>query len=537
MNQAIPGAGTPASPLRAPGMGSPAEAMATEPAPSAGNILVVDDESLVLNAVGRALEREGFTVTTGASLADCRERLREQSFDVLLLDQVLPDGDGSVAAGELAREDLAPAIVVMTGQGSVAKAVEAMRNGAFDYVTKPFGMPDLTMRLRRAIEHRSLVRRMRVVERQDRRGRRNESEWLSPRMLELEALGRRYAASDAPILVLGETGVGKDRLARLIHRWSARSNEGFVTLDCAGLAPTLLQSELFGHERGSFTGAEGRREGLLELAHHGTLFMDEIGELAPEVQAVFLRALESKRFRRVGGNRELSSDFRLVAATNRELEEASQSGKFRADLFYRINTLVLMIPPLRERLEDLPILVRQLVASSGGADEPIGADVLAALRSYDWPGNIRELRNVVERARILSGDGHLRVEHLMLPGSRRHEFTPLQGAVVVPATAAPVSALASQAPASSPSSPSSTTLRSDGSFPTLDELERAHILEALGRTQGNKAAAARILGTSLTTLKRRLKELGQAEGSGDGSGESTDSTDPTDSVDYDGDEG
>ena len=518
MSQAISGIGNPASPV-APPMTSPTDLATTEPAPTtAGNILVIDDEALVLSAVGRALEREGFTVTTGASLADCRERLREQAFDVLLLDQVLPDGDGSVAAGELAREDLAPAIVVMTGQGSVAKAVEAMRNGAFDYVTKPFGIPDLTMRLKRAIEHRSLVRRMRVAERQDRRGRRAESGWLSPRMLELEALARRYAASDAPILVLGETGVGKDRLARLIHRWSQRSNEGFVTLDCAGLAPTLLQSELFGHERGAYTGAEARREGLLELSHHGTLFMDEIGELAPEVQAIFLRALESKRFRRVGGNRELTSDFRLVAATNRNLEEASQSGKFRADLFYRINTLVLVIPPLRERLEDLPILVRQLVASSGGEDQPIAGDVLTALRSYDWPGNIRELRNVVERARILSGDGPLRAEYLMLPGARREPAAALGTVFTGAATPAIPPPPAPQPPAAAmPAAPPAPPTKSDNAFPTLEELERAHIREALGRTQGNKAAAARILGTSLTTLKRRLKELGQAEASGESS--------------------
>ncbi|MBK7972613.1 MAG: sigma 54-interacting transcriptional regulator [Deltaproteobacteria bacterium] len=530
MSQAISGIGNPASPSSPPPMTAPSDLPATESTlTTTGNILVIDDEALVLSAVGRALEREGFAVTTGASLADCRDRLREQAFDVLLLDQVLPDGDGSVAAGELAREDLAPAIVVMTGQGSVAKAVEAMRNGAFDYVTKPFGIPDLTMRLRRAIEHRSLVRRMRVAERQDRRGRRAESEWLSPRMLELEALARRYAASDAPILVLGETGVGKDRLARLIHRWSQRSNEGFVTLDCAGLAPTLLQSELFGHERGSFTGAEGRREGF-ELAHHGTLFMDEIGELAPEVQAIFLRALESKRFRRVGGNRELTSDFRLVAATNRNLEEASQNGKFRADLFYRINTLVLVIPPLRERLEDMPILVRQLVASSGGDDHPIADEVLAALHSYDWPGNIRELRNVVERARILSGDGPIRIEHLLLPGARRIETTiaaSAHGFAATSVTPPPAAQPASQLIPAVPPPPAPIAARSDNPFPTLDELERAHIREALARTQGNKAAAARILGTSLTTLKRRLKELGQAEAGGDA----------TDSGDDDSDEG
>ncbi len=482
-----------------------------------GNILIIDDEALVLSAVGRSLEREGFTVTTGGSLADCRTRLREQTFDVLLLDQVLPDGDGSVAAAEIAADDLAPAIVVMTGQGSVAKAVEAMRNGAFDYVTKPFGMPDLSMRLRRAIEHRALARRMRVAERQDRRGQRSDFEWRSPRMRELKTLARHYAASEAPILVLGETGVGKDRLARLIHRWSARSGEGFVTLDCAGLHPTLLQSELFGHERGSFTGAEGRREGLLELAHHGTLFMDEIGELVPEVQAVFLRALESKRFRRVGGNRELVSDFRLVAATNRDLGAASQSGKFRADLYYRINTLVLTIPPLRERIDDMPILVRQLASSSGAEEDIATPEVLDALSSYEWPGNIRELRNVIERARILSHGGAIRAEHLMLPNSRR--LVP-----IVPAP--PPLAMPSPTPPAAPLAPavaSTTTVVAGGSFLTLDELERNHIIEALGRTGGNKAAAARLLGTSLTTLKRRLKELGHAaNASADGDDDSTD---------------
>ncbi len=472
--------------------GAPARAATGEPPARVGRVLVIDDEPLVVSAVQRALEREGFTVTTGGSIADCRARLREQSFDVLLLDQVLPDGDGTAAAAELASEDQAPAVVVMTGQGSVAKAVEAMRNGAYDYVTKPFGMADLPVRLRRAIEHRALERRIRVAERQDRRGTKPEIEWASPRMREMEALAHRYAASEAPILILGETGVGKDRLARLLHRWSPRRNEGYVTLDCAGLHPTLLNSELFGHERGSFTGAQGRREGLLELAHLGTLFMDEIGELVPEVQAMFLRALESKRFRRVGGNRELASDFRLLAATNRDLAGASQSGKFRSDLFYRINTLVLTIPPLRERLEDLPLLVHQLITSGGGPDIAIAPEVLDALRGYHWPGNIRELRNVIERARILCHGDVLSVDHLLLPGSGAPE--PLVASATLP-------------PARPSSPPAPAAPAAGQHFPTLEEIERNHIQEALARTNGNKAAAARILGTSLTTLKRRLKEL------------------------------
>jgi DNA-binding NtrC family response regulator len=368
-------------------------------------ILVVDDESGVRFGVRDYLEQHGFRVDEADACARGREVFRLSLPDVVLLDYSLPDGDALDLLAEWRLADPSVPVVILTGHGTIELAVRAIQAGADHFLTKPVALPTLLVILRRLLEGRR-ERRQRLA-RQSRHAR----EALDPFLGDSAAIGRlaehagKVAAVDSPLLIQGETGVGKGVLAAWLHAQSPRADEAFVDLNCAGLSHELLQSELFGHEKGSFTSAQSAKVGLLEVAHRGTVFLDEIGDMDPAVQPKLLKVLEEKQLRRVGGVQDLRIDIRLIAASHQDLTRLVGEKKFRSDLYFRINTHVLTIPPLRERPEDVPLLahciLRRVAADLSRPDATLSPEAEEALRRHPWPGNIRELRNVLERAVLL----------------------------------------------------------------------------------------------------------------------------------------
>ena len=448
------------------------------------SILVVDDEELTLRTIGKALREEGFEVLTATSGEQALEVFAAEKPDLVLLDVVLPGLDGIEVLRRLKQEQPAAIVVMMSAYQVVERAVEAMKLGAYDYLLKPFPLGDLTATVRRAAE--ILALRLRVdVTVETARGRYNFGRMVTrnPRMQEVLALASKAAESDrTTILIQGESGTGKEVLAKAIHYHSPRAPMPLLEVNCAALPDTLLESELFGYEPGAFTDARRRKEGLLERADGGTVFLDEIGNMSPAVQAKLLRVLEEGTFMHLGGTRPIRVDVRVIAATNRNLKEAAAKGQFRDDLFYRLNVVPLAIPPLRERREDtLPLaldllqeLNRELKKSFTGFS-PEAAELL--LR-YPWQGNIRELKNVLERSMILATDDIIEAAHL--PKEIRDYSREAAPAVLpVPGT---------------------------NHFPTLREMEDRYISEVLAATGNNKAKAARILGIHPTSLLRRLRK-------------------------------
>ncbi len=429
------------------------------------NILILDDEAAVRTSFAFYLGRKGFAVTEAGTLAEGRQALMSQSVDGLLLDVNLPDGSGLDWIREVREARPATAIVVMTGIGDIPMAVQAMREGADHFVTKPVDMAELEVFLRKSLELGGLRRGNRAAQRQARRAAPFFGECAAARTLVEQA--RLALQHDAPVLLLGETGTGKGVLARWIHEQGARQAMPFVEVSCAGLPRDLLASELFGHTRGAFTSAVADKEGLLDVADGGTLFLDEIGELDPPTQSQFLTVLEGKRYRRLGEVRERRSEFRLVCATSRVLTDEVEAGRFRADLYFRLNVLPITVPPLRERTADLPGLVSHLLGVLGAGALRVSPEVIAFLAAYPWPGNIRELSHALERALLLAGRGSLEPEH----------FAWLRTAPR--ATPAPAAA------------------------PARDELARFE--QAVRDHGGNVESAARALGLSRATLYRRLK--------------------------------
>ncbi|MHC4923041.1 MAG: sigma-54-dependent transcriptional regulator [Planctomycetota bacterium] len=436
-------------------------------------VLVVEDEDPMRELVCEELTGRGLPAEGAASLAAAREALDARRAEVVLLDVRLPDGDGIDLLRELRSEPGGPEVVVLTGHGNVNDAVEAMRLGAFHYTTKPFVLDEVEMVVRRAAERSSLARRARALERLTASGDALVGE--SPALAGVMELVERMAESDAPVLVQGETGVGKELVARAVHLRSPRRGGPFVVVNCGALQEGLLESEIFGHEKGAFTGAVKAREGLAEVADGGTLFLDEIGEMPAALQVKLLRVLQDGEVRRVGSNRVHRVDVRFVAATNRDLEEAVREGTFREDLYYRIRVLPVAVPPLRERLDDLPALLDHFLARARrrGAPPRVTERALAALRAYGWPGNVRELRNIAERMAVLTpGDT---VDLAQVPAEIR--------------------------------SPGSTADAGGEGYPadrSLAEIERHHIFKVLDDCGGNKTRAASVLGITVRTLYNRL---------------------------------
>jgi DNA-binding NtrC family response regulator len=448
-----------------------------------GSILVADDEVELMTVLTESLRDEGFRVAGVTGAAAALDHLRAGEFDVLLSDLMMPGTDGI----ELLRQALAvdPHLVgvIMTGQGSIPTAVEAMKVGAFDYLLKPFRLQQVLPVLDRAVAVRRLrlenVRLRRVLERLTFESPRYQIVGTSPGLRKVLQLVEKVAGTDATVLVRGESGTGKELVARAVHGNSPRREKPLVTVNCATLQEHLLESELFGHEKGAFTGADRAKTGLVEVAEGGTLFIDEVAETAPALQAKLLRVLEDGHYRRVGDTRERAADLRVVAATNKSLEDEVKAGRFRADLFHRLNVLAVTLPPLRERREDVPLLVDHFLRTRPLGKTPMTVDpaALDVLRRYDWPGNVRELANVIERAQILAEGASITTDDLP---------------ETVTAAAGPAAAV--------PDGPDA-----------LEGVERRHVAEVLRKAGGNKVRAAKALGVSRRTLYRLIEKYGLGE--------------------------
>jgi len=377
-----------------------------------GSILLVDDEPNILKTVTIALEAAGYAVTAYLNPLQAVEAMREHVFDLAFFDLKMQPIDGLQLLREARRLSPETTAIIMTAHGSVDSAVEAMKLGAHDYLEKPFEFTELRHFVERVYEYHRLRREVRQLrEELDRYEGMGEIVTRSERMKGVMSLAMQVAPSGIAVLIEGESGTGKELLAHLIHQKSPRQENAFIPVNCTALAENLLESELFGHVRGAFTGAVKDRQGRFEVADGGTVFLDEVGEIPPSVQVKLLRFLQSKEFERVGESATRRVDVRVLAATNRDLEAAVERGAFREDLFYRLNAVRLKIPPLRERVEDIPLLVQHFLKKFGSASE-VSAEALLALQGYVWKGNVRELENVIERAVILARGGQIELQHL-----------------------------------------------------------------------------------------------------------------------------
>jgi len=456
-------------------------------------ILFADDETHLCELMRMELPRLGHEVQTCGDGQAALELLSRDNFDVAILDIQMPGLRGTDVLAH--RDDAFPhtEVVLLTGHASLETAVEALRHGAFDYLTKPCKWAELEAVLRRIAEKRALAHENLAL-RQQLRARGGDIEprlvGSSSAMQAVRDMIRTIAPTDCAVLILGETGTGKELVARSLHEQSLRAGKPFVPVNCGAIPENLVESELFGHRKGAFTGADQHRKGLVEVADGGTLFLDEIGELDKQIQVKLLRFLESGEIRRVGENEPFRVDVRVICATNRSLKEMVDEGTFRQDLYFRINTFELYLPPLRERREDIPELVEHLIGRKwpGRRRVEVAPEALELMMSYDWPGNVRELANVVERALILSGGEPITCQHLPLH---------LQDAS---SSAVPVPALPQTMPTQTVMPEQPLTLR---------DLEREHILRVLAKHNGRKPAAAKELGISLKTLYNKLHQMVQ----------------------------
>jgi DNA-binding NtrC family response regulator len=433
-------------------------------------LLLVDDDVEYRSSVARRFVRRGFQVQEASSGEEALDLAERRQFDVVVLDMVMPGMSGLDVLEKLRASNPECEIIMLTGQATVETAVEAMKKGAYDYLTKPFPLAELEVLIEKAYERRKLSKenmQLKAV-----LGRSEPSSDIigrSPAMREVFRLIERAGPTDKAILIQGESGTGKELVARALQRQSLRADKPLVVINCAALSETLLESELFGHEKGAFTGAVAAKPGLFEIADGGTLFIDEIGELAGNLQAKLLRVLEDGSMRRVGSVKERHVNVRLLAATNRDMTEEVNAGRFREDLFYRINVMSLQLPPLREREGDIRLLIQRFL----GADWRIDDEALHAMEAYGWPGNVRQLINAIERAKILADDKTIQLFDLPAEITR-------------------------------PRTPGHAQPSVNGD--RLEDLERAHVVEILTRERGNKARAARALGVNRRSLYRILEK-------------------------------
>jgi two-component system, NtrC family, response regulator AtoC len=444
-------------------------------------ILVLDDDKFLRTLVQERLERNGHEVLVAGTVAEARALVERIHPDFALLDIKLPDGEGTEIL-KLLKQETDAAAVMMTAHATVRSAVEALQLGAHDYLEKPFSLERLDASIAALMELTALRREVRAL--RARHGPGNNVLGDSPAMREVMSLVERVApAGNTTVLITGETGTGKGMLAHALHALSPRARRPFINVTCSALAESVMESELFGHEKGAFTDARSTKQGLVELADKGTLFLDEIGELSGNVQGKLLRFIEEKRFRRVGGTKDLGVDARVLAATNRDLEKEVEEGRFRADLFYRLSVVPLRIPPLRERNGDVALLAKTFLGEFcrefGKQIRRIAPEAMELLERHPWPGNVRELRNVLERSVLLADGPELTPE--MLPEEVRRG--PVRGTgVLIPL---------------------------DPEGMDLEELERQLLAAALKRAGGNRTEAGRLLGLSRHQIRNRLLKWGQ----------------------------
>src|ERR1051325_6132344 len=380
-------------------------------------IIVLEDDLVVRKNLEQQLRYKRYDVASANTLAAAQELLNKDNFDLMIVDVRLPDGEGTELLKQLQARPVKPLVVMISGFGTVDLAVECMSNGAFTFLTKPFSTEQLAVTLKKAEEHTQLVKVNQFLSHAEDENSGYELLGKSRPIEELRQLIRKVARTQATVLIQGESGTGKELVARAIYRESPRAHAPFIKVNCAAIPENLIESEFFGHEKGSFTGAINKREGRFELAHGGTILLDEVSEVSPQVQAKLLRVLQERELERVGGNRTIKVDVRVIATTNRNLEQSVEKKEFRQDLFFRLNVVPILVPPLRERMEDVLYLCEQfmyrMARKHGVRVAGISPDCQAALMAHSWPGNVRELQNVIERAVILCSDGQeLQPEHL-----------------------------------------------------------------------------------------------------------------------------
>ena len=442
-----------------------------------GSILVADDDADIRDILSETLNSLGSRVITAANGRECLDKLDKEAPELLLLDIEMPVKNGLEVLKELRQKGRDTTAIMITAYGTIERAVQAMKEGAFDFITKPFDLDHIVLIVEKALERERLKRGLeRFSEEESQRYRLIGGESL--KMREAIETAKKAASSRSTVLLLGESGTGKEVFARAIHNWSDRRHEPFIAINCVGLGKELLESELFGHEKGAFTGAHQLKKGKMELAHGGTVFLDEVGDISSELQTKLLRFLQEREFERVGGTQPIHVDVRVIAATNRNLSSAIKEGRFREDLYYRLNVIPISLPPLRERREDIPILakyfLRRFALDTKKNFAGIEPEAEAKLVAYEWPGNVRELANVIERAVVLGQGPEITLEDL----SPRIAYSEDEGT-------------------------------SDGlSYRAAVDAARADVIRrTLATTRGNRAAAARILGLHKTHLLNLMKSL------------------------------
>jgi DNA-binding NtrC family response regulator len=454
-------------------------------------LLVVDDENNLRMVIQKELSRQGHSVETASDGEDAWSLLEERDFAVLLCDINMPRLDGLGLLRRLRdKRQNPPEVIMLTGHATVETAIEAMKLGAYDYLTKPYHINELAALVKQAAEKQKLkIDNQRLRAQIERNNNLTEIVAESSQMKEVLRLVQRVAPSETSVLITGESGTGKELIAQALHRLSNRANGSFVDLNCAALQDSLLESELFGYEAGAFSGAKGRKLGLLEIADGGTLFLDEVMEMPMQLQSKLLRALETRSFFRVGGVKKVEVDVRLIAATNRKPAEAVAEGVFRADLLYRINSFEITIPPLRERREDIEPLARHLLKKIGSTTHPeLTQNAVESLSSYHWTGNVRQLRNCLERAVLLADNGKITPRELPPEVVYKMESQVVTSFNSTNPTA--VNSFQNPAPTA------------------LHDVEKQQILRALEQTSWHRGKTAEILGISPSTLYRRLREYG-----------------------------
>lgn len=495
-------------------------------------ILIVDDKQMMRDSVGAQLQRAGFGIVSAGDGNSALAMVARHRPSAVITDLRMPEMDGLELLTRLKQADAQLPVVLMTAYGSVSEAVKAMKQGAFDFIQKPFEGDQLVLTMKRAVEHRELVNENAALKTaiQQQFGSSPVLVGKSPLMRQLAQQIQQIARSQGTVLICGESGTGKEVVARTIQAHSLRSNRVMLCLNCAALSSNLLESELFGHERGAFTGAESMRKGRFELADGGTLLLDEISEISPQLQAKLLRVLQEQQFERVGSSSTMQIDVRVIATTNRDLAQSVAAGTFRQDLFYRLNVLPIHLPPLRERAEDIPLLAEhfltQVAMREGREPKVFDAEAIELMQRYNWPGNVRELQNICERASVLARNTVITaglIQPWLITSMPVAVTTPAPmmwsdramaaaGAGPVPPVQQPVQHRPADAPFQPMGGPAVPAMpaAAPGGVQTLEDLEREQIIRTLGRFNGNRQQTAEALGIGLRTLGLKLKKWKEA---------------------------